>query len=525
MGEALGCGGQVSDEHLKAVEEALLPIYRTLPKLSNGRLERRSLRYLAHRYFNQQFAIVVRGFEPSRPVTDEAGWGSAEILSQLIPGYVESVLGSKHATEKGFDLGDAAYMVATLEQLIFDAENHLLEKVYQEQKKPMHRAMSDHGLQQVLEAYMVHWMMGDDAEGIQLLLGNQSLLTSSFPHWSQLVDFAAGRVKTLDYERQQSPAAAADRGHAFSRRYSFQDAHAVVGGITKSFASFWESECVDMNVLLTGMDPKHTGRVPLSKFYGTGLDSEWRFGESESYLRQLGALDESSSTKQVIIPNYIQSASNCIVTTSHYMVCCANDCDPILADVEAAIGKPTAQPEQLLSLVGNMTSLTSLEDESPVQISAALAAQLEAIAGANGGQVPLHGRLFQQWLHYVFPRQCPFPHKTGTVASISPLQFGGNYIASMAEMQAHASMADNSSNLTATIDKEDTQWMSQWSEEEELIADYQDINQKNSSSSSSFVTAGFVLLALAAVAGIVGVNRKSPKSEFLLPSYGKSHLV
>jgi hypothetical protein len=57
-----------------------------------------------------------------------------------------------------------------------------------------------------------------------------------------------------------------------------------------------------------------TGRVPLSKFYGKSItDAEWRFGESESYLRERGALDETSARlgQQVIIPNYIQGASNC----------------------------------------------------------------------------------------------------------------------------------------------------------------------------------------------------------------------
>ena len=31
----------------------------------------------------------------------------------------------------------------------------------------------------------------------------------------------------------------------------------------------------------------------------------------------------------------------------------------------------------------------------------------------HGGKVPIHGRLFAQWLHYVFPRDCAFPYKSG----------------------------------------------------------------------------------------------------------------
>ena len=43
-----------------------------------------------------------------------------------------------------------------------------------------------------------------------------------------------------------------------------------------------------MKQKLVSLDKRRTGRVPLSKFYGKSLtDAEWRFGESESYLRRL----------------------------------------------------------------------------------------------------------------------------------------------------------------------------------------------------------------------------------------------
>ena len=41
-----------------------------------------------------------------------------------------------------------------------------------------------------------------------------------------------------------------------------------------------------------------------------------------------------------------------------------------------------------------------------------LVSHLEAVAEQNGGQVPLHGRLFAQWLHYVFPYECPYPQRS-----------------------------------------------------------------------------------------------------------------
>lgn len=521
MAEALGCGGHVDESELQSLEQVLLPMYRTLPKNSNGRLERRSLRHLAHRYFSQRFSLVVRGFEPSRPVTDEK-WGSAEILSQRVPGYVESVLESRHAQDLGFDLRDAALLVATLEQLIFDSESSLLDKVYKEQKKQGHQRLSEKGLGQVLEAYLVHWLMGEDEEGIKILLSNRTLLETSFPHWDQLVSFANGQVKALDYAQQKKPTTLSRGSNsAFSKQYTFDDAHAVVGGITKSFASFWESECTEMKTQLVAMDPHRTGRVPLSKFYGTGLEEDWRFGESEAYLRELGALDETGwRGKQVIIPNYIQAASNCIVTSAHYMVCCGNDCDSIIAEIESSIGAPTASVEELISLVSNMTSMTSLADEVSVTLDSTLRSQLASIAEAHNGRVPIHGRLFMQWIHYVFPRECPFPHKSGTVASVSPLEFG-NYVASKEEMKAYS--VDNSSDIPASMAKEDLQWMSQWSEEEELLSAYEGLGSHSWSQTTILFGSFAAVLAF-------GARRSTSQSRktvdgFLLPTYGKAHLV
>merc|ERR1719408_458743 len=134
--------------------------------------------------------------------------------------------------------------------------------------------------------------------------------------------------------------------------------------------------------------------------------------------------------------------------------------------------------------------------EEPAQLSSTLSAQLSQIAAAHNGKVPLHGRLFAQWLHYVFPRECPFPHKSGKHSALTPLQFGGNYIASENDVTRHAAARTNESMLA---DHEEVQWMSQWSEEEELIADYSLQLQAPWECSSYFGVAGvaFAFLMLA----------------------------
>merc|ERR1719409_2596245 len=88
------------------------------------------------------------------------------------------------------------------------------------------------------------------------------------------------------------------RGNAnmlMMRRYSYMHVQEVVHAITTHLASFWERECQDVKESLSSVDRTGTGRVSLSDFYGANLNGEWRFAESEQYLREVGALDESST--------------------------------------------------------------------------------------------------------------------------------------------------------------------------------------------------------------------------------------
>merc|ERR1719230_2355284 len=121
-----------------------------------------------------------------------------------------------------------------------------------------------------------------------------------------------------------------------------------------------------------------------------------------------------------------------------------------------------------------MTSQTSLDHDEAPHLGASHRTQLEQIAATHGGVVPLHGRLFAQWLHYVFPRECPFPYKTGTVEQVAPSEYQGEYIATKEEMQRHAHGQENATKAWEETHSApaDAHWMSQWSHEEELHAEY-----------------------------------------------------
>jgi len=308
-------------------------------------------------------------------------------------------------------------------------------------------------------------------------------------------------------------------------RYSFEDVHEIVGDVTKSFASFWQSECASMETQLMHMDSYKTGRVPLSKFYGHALDTEWRFGESEAYLREMGALDETSRWrgKQVIIPNYMQAASNCIVSTPHYLVCCQNHCESLLAEIDAAIGAPTALPSEILAVVKGITAQTTLEDDAPPHLDASMNGLLEQAAASHGGLVPLHGRLFAQWLHYAFPRECPFPHKMGVAATVTPFQYGDAYIAKQDDMKQHAS---NISDVPASMGKDELQWMSQWSPEEELRLDYSMELRTSWTRSTLLLLVSVILIIGGFYAGILNCNHKgNQKPTRSTMEFSKAHWV
>lgn len=476
LSEIMGCGDAGNEELLRSVNKGtLLPIWSALPKSKHGRVEWPLFRYMLHRYFMQQYSVLVRGLEPSR-VVNITHTGATDMFKGSMPTHIEDLLKGKGSTS-GFSLDDAVLMIATLEQLMKDEEAALLQHAYSEQKRSAKRRLNHAELAGVVESYMAFWMVSDDLPVARALLKNRTLLQETIPLWDDVSNFAKGLVKTVEFDRERSPRLG--NGHALmEHRYSFEDARVAVGSITRTFASFWETECQNIKASLVALDKDGSGRIPLSDFYGANAEGEWRFGESESYLRELGALDESSSIrgKQVIIPNYLHGANNCIVSTANYLVCCINECEEIMNDIEDSVGGPVALPEVVLPLVGNMTNWN---DDGP-EFDDATRRQLQHIAQLHGGRVPLHGRLFAQWLHYVFPRECPFPHLAGQATAVSPLEFGDGYIAPAEQIASYAANRNNSrepETMLEAVESEATAeyvapWMTQWSEEEELIADY-----------------------------------------------------
>merc|ERR1719157_97343 len=109
------------------------------------------------------------------------------------------------------------------------------------------------------------------------------------------------------------------------RSRSFEQQVDFLQEMGHTLGTFQNLECHRLKDKLVDLEDMGTGRVPLARFYRNGLLGKWEFTESTEYLRHVGALDENDPSRlSVVIPNYIQSQSNCLAGSSFYSVCCSN---------------------------------------------------------------------------------------------------------------------------------------------------------------------------------------------------------
>merc|ERR1719316_300212 len=112
----------------------------------------------------------------------------------------------------------------------------------------------------------------------------------------------------------------------------------------------------------------------------------------------------------------MNSQANCIASSQYYGVCCIDECESLLGRIESHMRAPTASPSELAALVAAMPSATVPANRTlrPSQIH-----RLHKISKKHGGRVPIHGRLFMQWMHMVYPRECAFPHVAGATTPLA----------------------------------------------------------------------------------------------------------
>merc|ERR1719284_26391 len=489
---------------LDAIERVLAPVYATLPKNANGKLSHAAVCYALHRYFVQQHGWFINGMSP-----DGSGWNGSSTttpMQERVPTHVQELL-ERHLGSRGLSLRELAALASVLHNQVSQEYLGRSDRAYRMAEAPMDGRATEQQFTKAITLWMTMLIIGPDMPKVnnKQILGAASRMRRYFPHWDDLLFWVQDVRHSVAYTQRarQNPFVGAS--------LPLEAMHQVAAEVPRRFGQWHNSMCVDMKSALLGLeDTRSTGRVSLGAFYGgKSAGDDWRFVESVEYLRQLGALDESDPKRlRVIIPNYLSGPNNCIEASEMHTYCCKDECGMIVAEVERGIAAPTGAPPDIARIVSQITSDTV---EAPRNLTSEMMSKLESVASRHGGRVPLHGRLFAQWMHHAFPNECPHPHISGTTAPKTTTAFkksGGKVVVS-AEERAHHVAA-----LTPlpTLVKDEAENLL-WSEEEELLS-YDDPSSRGHwvlQNMPEFLIA-IGLLSLVALLIIVGF----PRSDLLV---------
>jgi len=391
-----------------AMEAAMKATYRALPKMSHGLLSPSAAAYLVQKYTVQTHHYNIKGLV-SDPLLAEEDAINETILQTSAPEVLGALLESRQGG-RGLTLRDTAALAVMLHQLVTDHAVEVMDKAFEKLDilgmLPGDEEVSLKTLVKLVWAWQ--WLHVHDwkTEG-NLLMGHMHEPTPTMDMYGKLTSNLA-RTKFYQERDHQNPFK--------PMTLSVADVMQLAQRAEERMGEWQENDCKVMKNQLVALDPEGDGRVPLAVLYNQPMEIDetgeqtLHFTEDQDYLRTSGALDESIPNEpQVLISNYILGPANCYASTSLHTFCCLNECDAVLSKIERAVKGSSARPAVLAPLLGNLT--TPFMDE-PQPFSEVLTGKLSAIAAQNHGRVPLHGRLFAQWLHFAFPYECPYPHIT-----------------------------------------------------------------------------------------------------------------
>jgi len=424
----------VAKQDLPKLEADLKPLVATLPSGPDvSRLGPTAVCYVLHRLFMRNSAWLVKGLNPQGMAWNKTSPSQAVLFTKM-PKRIQQLVEEKLAGP-GLDLSETAIVAALFRHFVHQEASEMLHKVYTLRGMPSDGGTGANESQIAVEMFASSFVMGR-RPAVMTRSGMMSDLQSmpeTYPAWP----FVRARIRKVMKEQfEEAPTTS-----AAAQGPDFLAAARVAHEVTDRLGFWQQPACGGLKETLVKMEDRGTGRVRLASFYGKSLhEGTWQFSESESYLRQLGALDESNpNNPRVIIPNYMYGASNCIPTTEHISVCCASECEVITQQLEAVVACSEAPPETIAAVV---TSLPSSTVPANRTLSALMLHRLNSIAASHNGVVPLHGRLFAQWLHHAYPRDCPYPHVAGTTHPQDTDDWmkntGLDYTALAADMARHA---------------------------------------------------------------------------------------
>jgi len=449
-----------ADLQLPAIKAALEPMWLGLPKNQHGGLDQGQVKYALHRLFVQRHGWHIDGLNAGSNGTVSA----AGIIREKVPAFLMELFEEAFGAT-GLKLDEIAVFAATLERLIHDETIDRLKDVYLALDMSTSSMQSEADADFIMQAFMMSLVLGLDKvkeSDINKVTEQLKFLERSYPAWDEAKAWLKSTLQTTVSALE--PTTATDG-------FSFEQMERATEEAAMTFGKFLDRSCMDIKNAILESEEKGSGRVLLSNFYKKGAEKGMLFREKPDYLRQLGALDESQKGEpRMIVANYMTSPTNCLIETGFYNVCCLNECESVMGQLEKAIGAPQATPDRIIEVISSITTSTV---EVPKQLEDKMVEKLRSAAERNGGQVPLYGRLFAQWLHFAFPRECPFPHTAGAINPVT----GADYFKQTQEKSSMRKdeMNDLIEKLAAgeqaqeSEDESEDDILRRWSDEEEIL--------------------------------------------------------
>lgn len=469
---------ELADKHhlLKQFEDDLRQMYTSFPKNEHGNLGHQAVRSVLHRFFVNRHGWYFRGLDSGITVAEDQPVGDLDKdrIAELLQETFE-----KLEPGRGADLRGLAALAVSLEDLVQkETQAHLVD-AYAAVGAQKEANLTAPQAEEALQTYFMSFLLEHNwtVEGSVDLAAKKAIFAERYPLYTQALEWFHKVTGEVVQNNSQS--------------VDFNQSLTAASKIGEEYHQLNDNECTDLRTTLQQMESRRAGRIRLSVFYNMSLHSHWKFNENVDTLRLLGALDESDPKQMsVIIPNYAMARPNCVNASNLYEICCPDTCMGIMGSLEKEIGTSTASVQRIAGLMAKFPA---------GELPQALLDRLQEIAEHHGGEVPLHGRLFAQFLHHVYPLECPYPHESGTT---NPQSWTGqdSEQATEAEMRKHVEADSCAVDWQGKMDCGEESTALPWNPTEELLSfDASFPNSRHNTQSSRGGQVGFMM------AGVLGV--------------------
>eukprot|EP00927_Polykrikos_kofoidii_P066930 TRINITY_DN6248_c0_g2_i1.p1 TRINITY_DN6248_c0_g2~~TRINITY_DN6248_c0_g2_i1.p1 ORF type:complete len:595 (-),score=92.36 TRINITY_DN6248_c0_g2_i1:54-1838(-) len=394
-----GAGFASGIEHqLRDLRGVLLPVFAASPKNMHGRLDDATARYALRRVLNEVHGWDVPELGEDDEHNDSSNQSPKLTLGRALPPAVRHVL-EERTVDTGAGLLELSLFIAALQQAAVEDMHERLAVAYRLMVVDPELTVDREVAQSIVDLCVGAYICSEDLSRMTVSdrVKFQADVQYMYPVWTEARHFFR------EVQRLVAPNVS---------KFTFADVAGILRRVEKDLP-FWNNrQCLVLKHRLMSMELQSSGRVRLLDFYNGALQKGMiQFRETRPYLKSLGALDESDPLEpRVIISNYLDGPSNCIGETSHYSLCCIDECGDLYTHIERHVRRPEATADELIAIVQHLSS-SSMEHG---RLSRAILRRLYDIAAHHDGVVPLHGQLFAEWMHYAYPRECTYPQMFGS---------------------------------------------------------------------------------------------------------------